>query len=50
MSEISTNLLKIAIIKFMLIIFMRFQHESTVTENASSGAGGRKGRGRLEEP
>ena len=38
MSEICANLLKIAIIKFMQIIFMRFQHESTVTENASSGA------------
>ena len=31
MSEICANLLKIAIIKFMRIIFMRFQHESTVT-------------------
>ena len=37
MSEICSDLLKIAIIKFMRIIFMRFQHESTVTENASSG-------------
>ena len=37
MSKNCSDLLKIAIIKFMRIIFMHFQHESTVTENASSG-------------
>ena len=37
MSEICADFLKKAIIKFMRIIFMHFQHESTATENASSG-------------